>query len=96
MPGAVGAWVSPEASIWTIWPIDGTPWSSIRKTMYQPGGATLALVGPLIVTAPEPTVIDRFMKRWSMSTLCVTEPMRTSETFWIRLASGVSTVNDWP
>src|SRR5829696_7424447 len=48
--GAEGAVTSPVASTRTIWPMDGTPLSSTRKTMYQPGGATLALAGPVIWT----------------------------------------------
>ena len=36
------------------------------------------------------------MKRWSMSRLWVTEPIRTSDTDRIREASGVSTVNVLP
>ena len=43
--GVLGAVVSVVCSTFTMWPTDGTPWSSIRKTMYMPGGATLALDG---------------------------------------------------
>ena len=65
--------------------------------MYQPGGATLAFDGPSIVTLPDCACVTLSgMNRWSMSKLCVTEPMRTSDTFRIRDASGVSTVKVWP
>ena len=48
--------------------------------MYQPGGATLAFGGPVELHAARPARdVGRFMKRWSMSMLCVTEPMRTSD-----------------
>jgi hypothetical protein len=57
--------------------------------MYQPGGATFAFAGPSTVTAPLWAVTPSFRKRWSMSRLCVTEPMRTSDTESIRAASGV-------
>ena len=48
--------------------------------MYQPGGAMFAFGGPSTVRLPAPFVKLSHMKRWSWSTLCVSEPMRTSET----------------
>jgi hypothetical protein len=91
LAGAVGAAVSPLASTRTIWPCDGTPFLSTRNTMYQPGGATFAFDGPLIVRPSVDGELLSGMKRWSMSRLCVTVPMRTSDTEAILDASGVST-----
>jgi hypothetical protein len=54
--GALGAVVSAAESTLTIWPVDGTPWSSTRKTMYMPGGATLAFAGPSI-RRPSPSTV---------------------------------------
>ena len=57
----------------------------------------MRLVGASTLTVLAPVwVVDRFMNRWSMSKLCVTEPMRTSAIFWIRDASGVLTVKFCP
>ena len=82
--------VAAPALTCTILLTDGTPFSSIRNAMYQPGGATFALAGPSTCTPPEIAVVLSFRKRWSMSKLCVTEPIRTSETERMRAASGVS------
>ena len=57
--------------------------------MYEPGGATLAFDGPSTLTPAALACTSSGMKRWSMSRLCVTEPMRTSDTDRIRAASGV-------
>ena len=53
------------------------------------GASTLSVLAPL-------WVMFRFLKRWSMSKLCVTEPMRISAIFWMLAASGVLTVKFWP
>ena len=61
--------------------------------MYQPGGATFALAGPSTRTPPVIAVVLSFRKRWSMSKLCVTEPMRTSDTERMLAAFGVVRLN---
>ena len=88
---------SPEPTgTWTIDATEGTPWSSTRNTMYQPGGARLPFAGASTVNAPLPRVKLSDMKRWSWSTLWVSDPIRTRDTEAIRAASGVSTVNGVP
>ena len=64
--------------------------------MYKPGGATLAFDGPSTVTPPDWACTPSDMKRWSMSRLCVTEPIRTSDAERIRAGVGRADVNGWP
>src|SRR5690349_1464784 len=72
--------------IWRSVERDGTPAALSTNRWYVPGGVPLARAGSVAVRTVADLVNGNSMKRWSMFTLCVVDPVFTSVTRLISVA----------